>query len=509
MSARPSRTSRVAFSFLTNSIFFSSFLSAALAQDDSTKLRDCLTSTSILGSLATFSDAPNWANVTSPWALRFNPEPAAVVTPRTRDEVTAALACAVDAGINVSALNGGHSYGAYGLGGVDGALVINMQRFTETTFDAATGLFTYGGGSRVGPAATWLWENHGRHFPHVRANWVGLSGSSIGGGFGTTSRFLGTPMDNLDSVEVMLYNGTIVTASKVENPDLFFVIQGAGSSYGIVLSLTTRTWKPEYSIVTNFTISLGAVDLDTGVQALMDIQDWAMTEAPDTFALRWQLAGEWNGSGYFYGNPEDFDVLFASLTLRLPSTTTTTVRTADFWAMENFAAPLLNGTADTFPPRSMYLQALVLRSDQPFTFESAKALYQHTTLAFNRTDLTKFGFLDLWGGVSRDVKDDAQAMVYSTNQWLVRWEGRLANGLSEWPADGIEYMQAGFRPFQEQLRKEGVPLRGFVNYRDTELTLDEWSVRLYGENFEKMKRIKSDLDPLGTFTTHAQSIPSS
>jgi FAD/FMN-containing dehydrogenase len=52
-------------------------------------------------------------------------------------------------------------------------------------------------------------------------------------------------------------------------------------------------------------------------------------------------------------------------------------------------------------------------------------------------------------------------------------------------------------------------LRGFVNYRDTELSVEEWSVRLYGNNFEKMKRIKSELDPHGVFTTHAQSIPSS
>lgn len=316
-------------------------------------------------------------------------------------------------------------------------------------------------------------------------------------------------MDNLDSVDVMLYNGTIVTASRRQNTDLFFVVQGAGSSYGIILSLTTRTWKPEFELVTNFSISLGNVDLDTGAQALIDIQDWAMTEAPDTFALRWQLAGEWNGSGYFYGNPDQFDAIFQSLIDRLPNTTTTRKSVQDFWSMEVSASPNLNGTTDAFPPRSMYLQALVLRSDQPFTFASAKALYQHTTLAFNRTDLTEFGFIDLWGGVTRDVKDNAQAMAYANNQWLIRWEGRLAAGLTQWPADATEYMQAGFRPFQEQLAREGVPLRGFVNYRDTELTKDQWSKRLYGDNFERMKQIKTNLDPNGVFTTHPQSIPSS
>ena len=129
--------------FLRTASLLCSFLSIVAAQDDSTRLRDCLTDTSILPSLATFSDESGWGAATSPWSLRFNPEPAAVVVPRNKEEVAAALACAVDAGVPVSALNGGHSYGAYGLGGLDGALVINMERFTETLFDESTGLFTY------------------------------------------------------------------------------------------------------------------------------------------------------------------------------------------------------------------------------------------------------------------------------------------------------------------------------------------------------------------------------
>lgn len=132
-----------ALHLLWNVALFGSLLSGSAAQNESTKLRECVSSSSILASLTTFSDAANWETIISPWALRFNPEPAAVIVPRTKDEVAAALACAVDAGVKVSPLNGGHSYGAYGLGGVDGALVINMERFTGTTFDEATRLFTY------------------------------------------------------------------------------------------------------------------------------------------------------------------------------------------------------------------------------------------------------------------------------------------------------------------------------------------------------------------------------
>ena len=386
-----------------------------------------------------------------------------------------------------------------------------MIFYLEDAVSGLTLICSYGSGSRVGPVITWLWENHSRHFPHVRANWVGLAGSSIGGGFGTTTRFLGTPMDFLDSIEYMLYNGTIVQASRNKNADLFWVAQGAGSSYGILLSLTTKTWKPEHELVTNFTISLPSdTSIDTGVQALLAVQEYAQTDAPDTFAIRWQLATPWSGSGYFYGDPEDFNSTIAPLIEKLPNNTVLTASTEDFWTMENIATPSLNGTADTFPPRSMYLQALVLRADQPFTYESALALYKHTTFAFNRTDIIKFGFIDLWGGSpARSVKDSDTSYAHANSQWLIRWEGRLANGLSQWPADGIEYLQKGFKPFEEQLIKEGVMLRGFVNYRDTELTEEQWSERLYGENYAKMKHIKTYVDPRGVFTTHDQSIPSS
>lgn len=316
-------------------------------------------------------------------------------------------------------------------------------------------------------------------------------------------------MDYLDSVEYMLYNGTIVKASRTENPDLFWVAQGAGSSYGILLSLTTKTWKPVHQQVTNFTITLGNVSADVGANALLAIQDYAQTEAPDTFAIRWWLTSvtPMYGEGYFYGAPADFNATIAPLLARLPADAVLKTAVLDFWDMEVTASPGLNGTADTFPPRNMYLQAVVLRNDQPLTYESAYALYSNTSFAFNRTDLTKFGFLDLWGGVARDVADADASFAHADSLWLIRWEGRLATGLSEWPADGIEYMQGGFRPFLDQLAAEGVPVRGFVNYRDTALTEPEWSARLYAENYPRMKEIKAQVDPLGMFTTNEQSIP--
>jgi hypothetical protein len=462
-----------------------------------------------IGVQSSFPDNSTWAVDIAPWQLRIAPKPAGAIYPTTHDQIAAGLACAAEASIKIACRNGGHSYGSYGQGGLDGALVIHMDAFNATSYDKKTGHLTYGGGSIVGDVATWAWKTYGVHFPHVRANRVGLVGSSIGGAFGSTSRFLGTPMDNLVSVQYMLYNGTIVNCSDTENEDLFWVARGAGSSYGVILSLTTKTWKPTYDQVTNFTITLVDADIKTGVNALLAIQQFALTGGcSDELSLRWSLtAPPFTGSGFYYGNPASFSSVIKPLLQMLPNTTTLTSTVADFWTMEEIATPSLSSKIDTYPPRNFYLQALVLRSDAPFTYESAFALYNSTTYSFNRTDLTKFGFIDLWGGVSRQIKDEDTSFSHANSLFLIRWEGRLASGLTEYPSDGISYLRSQMKPFEDQLAVENVPLRGFVNYRDTELTEAEWSSRLYADNWERMLAIKADNDPTGMFTTNAQSIP--
>lgn len=124
---------------LSSALLFTTLLTSAAAQD-ATTLQACLTEKNL--QLTVAQDA-TWSNATSPWSLRYNPEPAAVVTPTSTEDVAAALACAVDSEVKVAALNGGHSYGAYGLGGThDGALIIDLVNFDQTSYDEGTQLLT-------------------------------------------------------------------------------------------------------------------------------------------------------------------------------------------------------------------------------------------------------------------------------------------------------------------------------------------------------------------------------
>jgi FAD/FMN-containing dehydrogenase len=53
------------------------------------------------------------------------------------------------------------------------------------------------------------------------------------GGYGYLTGKAGLVIDNLLEVEMVLADGRIVTASDIENPELFWAARGAGASFGV------------------------------------------------------------------------------------------------------------------------------------------------------------------------------------------------------------------------------------------------------------------------------------
>ncbi|KAL8393697.1 hypothetical protein RB595_003436 [Gaeumannomyces hyphopodioides] len=504
---------------------------STLAQDApaAATLRSCLTAAGV-PNIIEADGAASWAAETALFNRRFRPAPACIALPETRDQIALSLACARNASVKVTARGAAHSFAGFGYG-TAGNLVVSMAAFNGTSFDADTGLLTFGGGSHVGPVAKELWDGHRRHFPHVRGSHVGLAGSSFGGGFGTTSRMWGAPVDNIVAAELMLYNGTVVTARP--GSDLLFAVKGAAPSYGVILSMTTRTYAPAFATAVNFTISLGDVGVDAGARALVALQDFALRDgSPDELAARWRLeVPPYTIQGFWYGDPAAFDAavgrpLTAALDRAIANITdgssaapgVAVLRSTElpFWDVEVAAAGagMNQPGGGSLGGRAFYTQALTTTVDHPLTPALARTLMSHTGVAFNRSaDLSRFGYLDLWGGApARDgnLTDGSTAFAHGRNLWLIRWDGNAAGGGSgagAYPADGPAYLKSQMLPFETALRDAGAPLRGFVNYPDTELGADEWSGRLYGDNFARLRRIKAAYDPEGLFFSHAQSIP--
>lgn len=82
----------------------------------------------------------------------------------------------------MNARSGGHSYAAYGLGGADGHLIVDLSNIKDIHVDNSTGVAVVGAGNRLGDVATALFDQAGRAIPHGLCPLVGLGGHAAFGG---------------------------------------------------------------------------------------------------------------------------------------------------------------------------------------------------------------------------------------------------------------------------------------------------------------------------------------
>jgi len=69
---------------------------------------------------------------------------------------------------------------------------------------------------------------------------TGISGLTLGGGFGNLMAKHGLALDNLISVDIVTADGRLLTASAQENEDLFWGVRGSNGNLGVVTSLAYR-----------------------------------------------------------------------------------------------------------------------------------------------------------------------------------------------------------------------------------------------------------------------------
>jgi len=118
--------------------------------------------------------------------------------------------------VTIAIRGGGHN--GPGLGSVDNGLVIDMSRMKSVRVDPASSTV------RAEPGCTQGDVDHATHafglaVPAGIVSTTGIAGLTLGGGSGYLSRAHGLTIDNLIEADVVLADGTFVTANATHNAD--------------------------------------------------------------------------------------------------------------------------------------------------------------------------------------------------------------------------------------------------------------------------------------------------
>jgi FAD/FMN-containing dehydrogenase len=152
-------------------------------------------------------------------------------------DVIAAVNFAREQGLTVAIRGGGHNGG--GLGICDDGLVIDLSGLKGVRVDPAART------ARVAGGCTWGDVDHATHAfglatPSGIISTTGVGGLTLGGGIGHLTRACGLAIDNLLEVDMVLADGSFVTANEHQHPDLFWAVRGGGGNFGVVTSFLFR-----------------------------------------------------------------------------------------------------------------------------------------------------------------------------------------------------------------------------------------------------------------------------
>lgn len=171
------------------------------------------------------------------WNAAVTRRPALIARCRDTAEVGAAVRAARDAGLPLSVRAGGHDWAGRALR--DGGLVVDLTGMRGATADPAARTVTVQGGATTADllAAT---APHGLVTATGVVSAVGVAGLTTAGGYGPLVGRFGLALDNLLGADVVLADGSTMTAGPDGDPELWWALRGGGGNFGVVTGLRFR-----------------------------------------------------------------------------------------------------------------------------------------------------------------------------------------------------------------------------------------------------------------------------
>jgi FAD/FMN-containing dehydrogenase len=441
--------------------------------------------------------------------LLFDPRfdyqrPAAVAYCRKPADVAACLAFARRFALPVTARSGGHSYA--GWSGTTG-LVVDVTPMNSFRPGPGAARVTVGSGLHLVDFYQEL-AARGLAVPGGSCPTVGIAGLTLGGGVGVLSRAYGLTADNLEAVQLVTADGSVLDCDPARHGDLLWACRGGGGgNFGVATSFTFRT-RPLAQLVLFFLSWPWA----QAASVIAGWQAWA-PHAPDALWSNLHLTAAAGGSvpsvqvgGTFLGSPGAAGQLLQQLYARVgPAPSSTYLQETGY-----LDAMLLEaGCSGKAVPQchlpwqaaggTLARQPAFARSDfftRPLPGAAIRSLLAGVTQMQQVRGMPgavgAVAFDALGGAVNRApaaatafVHRNALFLAQYSTSWTTGPAGAAARRQRAW----LDRVYAAMRPHASG--------EAYQNYLDPRLP--GWQAAYYGANYPRLAQIKASYDPQQLF----------
>jgi FAD/FMN-containing dehydrogenase len=406
-------------------------------------------------------------------------------------DVIAAVALARETGAPLAVRGGGHNAG--GLGVWDDAIVVDLSPRRGVRVDPVSRTVRVDGG------ATWGDVDHATHpfglaVPCGIIASTGVGGLTLGGGLGNLTRTYGLTIDSLLSADLVLADGSLVTAAADSHPDLFWAIRGGGGNFGVVTSFEFQG-RPVRNVVAGPMFW----PLDRGPE-IMRAWDAHIGAAPE------ELNGWFGFLTVAPAEPYPPELQGTKVCAVLWCSTAGPARTAELLApmralepafdgVGEMPLPALNGAFDPFYPKGdqWYWKADFF---DELTDEAIAAHMEHARAMPSPQSTMHLYPID---GAAHRVGPDETAWRYRRSRY-----GQVIVGVDPDPASAGELV-AWTQAYHDALHPHSAG-GAYVNM----MMHDEGAERVrasYGANYDRLVEVKRRYDPTNLFRINQNVAP--
>jgi hypothetical protein len=415
--------------------------------------------------------------------------PLAIVRAANDNDVSAAVTFARERALPLAVRSGGHSLAQFSV--IDDAIVVDFSQMKSVRIDPVGRVARVQAGATSGDLAGPANE-HGLALSTGDTHSVGMGGLTTGGGIGFMVRKYGLAIDNLLSARVVLADGSIVTTSAIERPDLFWAIRGGGGNFGIVTEFTYRL-APVSEILG------GELMLPASREVLRGYLEYAAS-APDDLTT---IANLWHAPPFphvpaervgelvlsilvtWTGSPAEGEMALAPLrALATPVVDTVGVMPyPEIYRLTEFAAA----------PHAASIRSMFAHDLSDATLDAALAAMEHASSPFS---LIQFRGL---GGAMARVDSDATAFAHRDQQYFLAIIGLWLDAAE----DGTVHT-AWTESLWNEIRHEASGV--YVNFLENEgpdRVRDAYPAATYA----RLAKIKQHYDPENLFRFNQNVLP--